>query len=81
MNTVITKPVPPIIEITAGDLIGGNMRSHGYTAFIGSIGGYKGLFLITYEGVILANEPNLSWNGLDCAVTIDHYCAITITEE
>lgn len=84
MNTVITKPVPPITnKITVGSLIGSNMRNHGHTAFIGKLGSYQGLFLITYEAIVLVSTPNTTWNydsnhrGI---VHVDHYCNVTITE-
>jgi hypothetical protein len=85
MNTVNTKLVPPITsKTTVGELIGSNMRSHGQTAFVGSIGGEEGLFLITYGAVVKANQPNLTWNysgNRRGVVHVDRYCDVVITEE
>jgi hypothetical protein len=82
MNIVNTRTFPPrTTKTTVGDLIGSNMRSHGHTAFVGSIGGEEGLFLITYECIVYAEAPNTTRNVPQCYITIDHYCDVVITEK
>ncbi len=58
------------------------MYSHKQTAFVGNIGIYSGLFLITYASVVFAKDPNLTWgHDYNCNITVDHYCDVSITEE
>ena len=80
MNTVHTKKVVPRKQTyTVSDLIGSNMGSH--TAFVGSvgIGPAHALYLITYDSVVLADNPRTTWSG-EAVVVVDRFCDVTINE-
>jgi hypothetical protein len=78
MNTVKMKNQSKS-EYEAAELINKNIHEHKHTAFIGSIGIYSGLFLITYDNIVYAKDPGVTWDGLATA-KVDHFCDVTITE-
>ena len=80
MNIVHTR-VTSRQQLKAQDLIGRNMLSHKHTAFVGQcgIGPEHSLYLITYEAVVLANDPHDTWND-SADIVVDRYCDVTINE-
>lgn len=80
MNTVkILKDKAVLVEYQANDLIGSRILEHPHTAFVGSVGGCQGLFLITYECIVLAENPNKTWND-KAPFKVDHFCDVRISE-
>ena len=80
MNSVATKRTAAA-RYMATNLIGRNMCKHGHTAFVGQcgLGPAHSLYLITYNAVVLASEPDNTWDSA-ATVVVDHFCGVSITE-
>ena len=80
MNTVIKEDVK--IQATSyqlSNLCGTNFRKS-RTAFIGKMRGYHtGLYLIHFEGIIKAEEPNQTWELTGATVLVDRFVDVNIS--
>jgi len=50
------------------------------TAFIGrcGLGPDRSLYLVTYNRIILANDPDRSWSSPNCSVLVDRFVDVEI---
>ena len=75
MNNVVT--VKKGKDYVCSALIGDNLRDD-RTAFIGTCGsGEHGLYLVTYDCIVKADDPENTWSG-SCPLTADEFVNITI---
>ena len=81
MNRTHTRAVTVPTRRRADSLIGINMSEHRHTAFIGGVGTgpANALYLITYDAIVLAARPELTWST-NASVIVHHFCNVTITE-
>jgi len=84
MNTIVdrkTKKNEPVFSGTVNELLDKHYKSciRGFseTAFIGKAGTKEGLFLIVFELVVLADQPNTTYTGL-AFVEVEKYVDIEI---
>jgi len=64
---------------TVNQLVGKNLLPD-RTAFIGRCGDgpTDSLYLVTYSGIVLANDPGRTWTYHDCDVTAKHFVDVEI---
>ncbi len=61
------------------DLIGTNYKEE-KSAFIGTIGDRKNiLFLVNYDCILVADEPNATWDCKGCDVEVIRFVDVDIT--
>lgn len=81
MNTITLMPPVSKYEWTGkiGDLIRGAFKSS-RSAFIGNIGdNIDELFLVSYEGIMLADTPNSTWNSKGDSIYVTRFVDVNIT--
>jgi hypothetical protein len=80
-NTVKLKPTgTEKIRYTMEELQE-QLRDYAQTAFIGNIGSFRNeLFLITYESIVRALNPNITWSYFSEPVIVHKFVNIEIRE-
>lgn len=76
MNCVTTGFKPKRNIYSAEDL-----KNNNQTAFIGKcgFGPEHELYLITYDGIVLATDPQRAWSYGGCSVVVEQFVDIEIT--
>lgn len=79
MNIVANDRKKPPLEMKLSELCGDNF-DNGRSAFLGTPGfGQYGLWLVSFNGLVLARDPSATHTSPNCTVSIDRFVDVNIS--